>query len=114
MGDVVKAITEVIENKNPGDSYNYTPLHVAAYKGHLSVVKYLTQYIQDVNLKTDSYWSNTTPLHEASEGGSLAIVKYLIGKGADPTLKRSNGKTAYDLAVDEGHDGVANYLKQFI
>merc|ERR1712079_684187 len=65
--DVVKAITEVIEDKNPGDSHNYTPLHIAAYSGHLSVVKYLTQYIEDINLKTDSYWSNTIPLHEASE-----------------------------------------------
>ena len=48
------------------------------------------------------------------EGNYLAIVKYLIEKWADPALTRSDGVKAYDLAVDKGHDDVANYLKQFI
>lgn len=39
----------------------------------------------------------TTALMFAVKGQSLEIVKYLIDKGADTSLKKTNGKSAFDI-----------------
>jgi len=112
--ELVKAITAVVSDKNPKDSHGYTPLHAAASDGHLQVVKYLCEnFVNDVNIQMDSFWNRRTPLHKAAENGHLEVVKYLINKGADPKIKSSKNKTAYDLAIDGNHSDVSNYLQQF-
>merc|ERR1712061_626112 len=111
--DIVKAISKVLEDKNPGDGHNVTPFHLASYKGHLPVVQYLRQYVPDINIRTDDHWNNRTPLHWGPENGNLATVKYLIESGADPNLKSSTGQTAYDYAVSNEKNDTAQYLKQF-
>ena len=91
-----------------------TPLHLASLQGHLETVKYLCEnFVSNVNIKTDSYWDLRTPLHLASINGHLEVIKYLIKKGADPKIKSSDGKTAYDYAIDLNHSDVSNYLQQF-
>ena len=42
-----------------GDQYNNTPLHRAASKGHVKLVKLLLQYNVDVNYRDSQ---NSTPL----------------------------------------------------
>merc|ERR1712008_587243 len=112
--EVVKAITAVIRDKNPKDSHDWTPLHHAAWKGHLQIVKYLCEnFVSNVNIQTDSFWDLRTPLHEASRGGHLEIVRFLIKKDANPKIKLSDGKTAYDYAIGNNHSDVSNYLQQF-
>merc|ERR1712080_124164 len=111
--EVVKAISKVIVDKNPGDGHKYTPFHLASQNSHLPVVKYLINFVPDVDIRLDEYWDNTTPLHRTSQFGNLATVKYLIEKGADPKLKTKSGKTAYDYAVSKEKSDIADYLKQF-
>ena len=112
--EVVKAITAVIRDKNPKDSHDYTPLHLASEYGHLETVEYLCEnFVSNVNNQTDSFWYLKTPLHLASRNGHLEVIKYLIKKGADPKIKSSDGKTAYDYAIDKNHSDVSNYLQQF-
>ena len=112
--DVVKSITAEISDKNPKDSHDWTPLHHAALKGYLEIVEYLCEnFVSNVNIQTDSFWNLRTPLHYASRGGHLEVTKYLIRKGADPKIKSSDGKTAYDYAIDKNHNDVSNYLQQF-
>ena len=94
------------------DSHDFTPFHSASYNGHLQVVQFLRQFVQNVDIKTDSYWNNRTPLHAASLGGHIEVVKYLISQGADPRIKLNNNQTAYDLANENNHQEVANYLLQ--
>ena len=77
-------------------------------------MRYLGQYVTEIDIRTDSHWDNGTPLHEASLGGHLEVVRYLIEKGANPKLKTKAGKTAYDIAVDEGHSSISMFLKQSI
>ena len=111
---MVKAITAVISDKNPNDSHDITPLHLASLQGHLETVEYLCEnFVSNVNIQTDSYWYLRTPLHWASRGGHLEVIKYLIRKGANPKIKSSDGKTAYDYAIDNNHSDVSNYLQQF-
>ena len=52
----------------------------------------------------------STPLHHAAYGGYLDIVQLLIQKNATNGIKDNYGTDAYDLAVLNGHEEVANYL----
>jgi len=111
--EVVKAISKVIKQKNPGDSHKGTPFHLASEYGHLQILQYMIDFVPDIDIRTDEYWDNNTPLHRASIFGKLEIVKYLIEKGADPKLKSKSDKTAYDYAVENGKSEIEEYLKQF-
>jgi len=111
--EIVKAISKVIKQKNPGDSHNYTPFHSASNGGQLQILQYMIDFVPDIDIRTDEYWDNNTPLHRASIFGKLEIVKYLIEKGADPKLKSKSDKTAYDYAVENGKSEIEEYLKQF-
>ena len=81
--EVVKAITQVLDDKNPRDVHGLTPFHMAALNGHLPVVECLFQFVEDVDIKTDDYWDNETALLAASKRGHLDIVQFLTAKGAD-------------------------------
>ena len=74
--DIVTALVEVHRcSVFVKDEKNHTPLHYAAYQGHLEVVKYL-QWLDP--LGQDS--SSRTPLHYACQMGHLDITKYFIDK----------------------------------
>jgi len=77
-----------------------TPLFVAAYNGHLDIVKYLVGLGADVSSKTssetDRHLDGLTPLHGAIQQSrrnpeSLAIVRFLLESGADPSAVPSTG-----------------------
>ena len=74
--DIVTALVEVHGcTVFVKDQINHTPLHYAAYQGHLEVVKYL-QWLDP--LGQNSY--RETPLHYACQMGHLDITKYFIDK----------------------------------
>lgn len=54
---------------------NSTPLHFAAHRGHLNIVKLLLFTGADINAKEGNY-SKSTPLHWAAKGGHLEVVKH--------------------------------------
>jgi ankyrin repeat protein len=54
---------------------------------------------------------HTSPLHEAARGGHLETVRILLEHQADAGFRDSNGKTALDLAVENGHAAVAEMLQ---
>jgi len=110
---VVEAICNVLTDKNPSGSHNYTPLHQASEYGMLPVVKFLVSIIPNVDIRTDDSYYTRTPLHLAATNGHLDTVQFLIEKGADPKLKDKYGNTAYDYAVLKEKSDVADYLKKF-
>jgi ankyrin repeat protein len=47
----------------------------------------------------------------AARNGDEAIVDMLLLRGADPTRKSDDGKTAIDLAEENGHAALAGLLR---
>ena len=94
--------------------YGFSPLHIAAYKGHIDIVKFFVDRLEEVNpSSTDSRGSNWTPLHVAAANDQLSVVKYLTQKVSNPMVRDKFGKTSYDLALESGHTDVAEFLQQF-
>jgi ankyrin repeat protein len=127
------------DNCTTDDDYRNTPLILAAYKGHVEVVRVLLEgganvegtnkyqwttlhraaykghldvchLLLDWGAKVDPVdWVKETPLHFAACYGYLSVVKLLVEKGADG-LKNENGKTASDIARILRHSDVADWL----
>ena len=64
------------------DADGGTPLHVAAYRGHVAVVTTLVEAGAD---KEASAADGVRPLHEAACHGHVAVVKTLIELGVTKT-----------------------------
>jgi ankyrin repeat protein len=70
-----------------------TPLHQAAYRGHLGVVELLIVHGAEVNRRTNS---GVTPLDWAKRNGHSAVVRILLAHGARyGAAHRSNSGLAY-------------------
>lgn len=54
-----------------------------------------------------------TALHHAAKRGNDELVKFLLGRGADPSLKDSVGKTALEYAEEKGLSTTIALLENF-
>ena len=63
-----------MENKNPSDNLGWTPLHIAAENGHLDIVKYIVQDLDERNPKTIN---GETPISLARDINHHEIVTFL-------------------------------------
>lgn len=70
-------------------------IHVASYKGHVSVLKLLLQAGAN---KNKIGMLHQTPLLWATNLGRTDVVRALLDVGADKAVKDSRGKTALDIA----------------
>lgn len=80
----------------------------AIWLGDLELVKRWSDKV-GVNDTLDEY--KQTPLHVAAAFGRKDIIKYLLSKGADINAKITDGRTAYQLALDQGHPQAAELLE---
>ena len=84
-----------------------TPLHVAADRGYLGIVKFLLRHGANPNMKNDY---GNTPLHFAALYGHPEVVKLLIKHGADPNIKNNYGWTPLHDAAYNGRLDVVKLL----
>ncbi|XP_046555513.1 ankyrin repeat and KH domain-containing protein mask-like isoform X2 [Haliotis rubra] len=87
---------------------SWTPVMDAAWGGHRDVVKLLMKRGADVTL-VDEDGYNT--LHWACYSGDVGTVKLVLSRGLVDISARNNcGKTAADVARDEGHHQLVDLL----
>ncbi|XP_028812330.1 ankyrin repeat and death domain-containing protein 1A isoform X3 [Denticeps clupeoides] len=85
------------ENKN-----GLSLLHCAAQRGHIRVLEFIVEDLEDVQLdRADK--SGKTALHLAAEHGQLEVVEFLIGLGCAHSIKDKEDNTAQHLAAKHGH-----------
>ena len=75
------------------DKDGSTPLHCAAWKGNVDVVRILLDAGAPINdHNQNSHWG-TTPLHAAAHGNQRAVAELLLARGGDVKAKNLNGRT---------------------
>ncbi|KAL8275522.1 hypothetical protein Esti_000473 [Eimeria stiedai] len=76
----------------------YSPLHWAAFKGHIRILHLLLKAGLSPGV-TDAL--GNTILHQAAAGGCLEAVKAAVGVGVAVEARNARGHTAAELAADE-------------
>ncbi|KAI8498788.1 hypothetical protein Bbelb_232410 [Branchiostoma belcheri] len=84
-----------------------TPLHFAAYGGHVGVVELLLKAGAQVDSRD---LHDNTPLHEAAKGGHVGVVELLLKAGAQVDSRDEIGNTPLHKAASGGHVDVAELL----
>jgi len=101
IGDDIEAFSLLDMKWDPNmlDAAKAAPLHYAAYKGHLKVIKTLLRGGANKNMRDGD---GCTPLHHAAFHGHLAVVEYLCSKGVKLDLKDNEGGTPLHNAAAKG------------
>lgn len=89
------------------NKHGSTPLHLSAWKGHLSCCQFLLSCGVDVNATNNE---NTTPLHCAADGGHYEIIKLLVEAGAEVNSLDTYRYTPLHYSNRNGHHIGSLYL----
>ncbi|KAI9489636.1 hypothetical protein BDB00DRAFT_962087 [Zychaea mexicana] len=102
LPDPLKAVND------PHPSTGLTPIHFAASRGHVEIVRCL---VEDYHVSVDSRdKEGETPLLKASYAGHYHVVQYLLSKKANIHQKDKDGWTALHNACSRGYLPVARLL----
>lgn len=99
----------LIERGADVNKTGWTPLHYAATKGHISIIKLLLTHYAYIDAESPN---KTTPLMMAAMYGTFEAVKLLIEEGADVSLKNEQGLTAFDFAKRANREDSAALLEK--
>ncbi|XP_069315084.1 ankyrin repeat and death domain-containing protein 1A isoform X1 [Eulemur rufifrons] len=89
-----------------------TLLHCAAQRGHVPVLAFIMEDLEDVALDHADKLGRTA-FHRAAEYGQLDALDFLVGSGCDHSVKDKEGNTALHLAAGRGHVAVLQQLVDF-
>ena len=91
------------------DKDRSTPLHDAAYNGHVEIANLLLQNGAELNARRDN---GDTPLHDAADKGHVEITRLLLQNGAEVNSKSKWGNTPLHDAAWNGHEKISRLLLQ--
>lgn len=91
------------------DQPGWTPLHYAAFGGHVRICQFLIAEGASVNAPSAN---GTTPLMMAVREGRAETVKVLLDARADPNAKTDAGRTALQWATASGNTEIVDFLKR--
>lgn len=102
---MLDSIVALDQQRDPRDRVGgrqlWKPLHLAAHKGHVGVVKALLEKNASLAAKDDR---GRTPLHIAACCGREAIVSLLLESGANIDPEDNFGRTPLYLAAENNQD----------
>ncbi|MBC7682269.1 MAG: ankyrin repeat domain-containing protein [Ferruginibacter sp.] len=87
--------TQLIAKGADVNKTGWTPLHYAATRGHLDVIRLLLENFAYIDAASPN---GSTPLMMAAQYGTDDAVKLLLDEGADPLLKNQKSLSAIDFA----------------
>lgn len=102
----VKALGNVIDPLYESEGGSNL-LHYAASGTSLELAEKMSDFGISLN-KTNIY--GFTPLHNAVMQGNTEMVKLLVKKGSDINLRATDGRNAYNFAMDEENDEIMECL----
>jgi RNA polymerase sigma factor (sigma-70 family) len=91
-----------------------TPLHAALFGRQLDAARLLIDRGANVTLaRGGTGWKRAgwTALHYVARMGFSTLVEPLLERGADPSHRDEEGKTALDVAIDAQHHDIADVLR---
>ncbi|CZS93143.1 uncharacterized protein RAG0_03552 [Rhynchosporium agropyri] len=91
----------VIDTPSKGCSSGSTVMHIAARKGHHTIVRLLSECGVEVSARDNA---GETPLHLAAAYGHLEAIEVLLDAGAEIDAKNNRGHTPLSVAVSNGYD----------
>lgn len=86
-----------------------TALHMAVRSNRVAIVKTLLEAGADVNARNKCQF---TPLHDAAYDGDIPMIEILLSFHADLNAREMNGCTPTTIAMMQGHNAVADFLRQ--
>lgn len=88
----------------------WTPLHYAATKGHIEMMRLLMQHHAYLDAESPN---GTTPLMMAAHYGTPMATKLLLEEGADPRIKNQLGINALEFARKGNKPESMQYIEAF-
>jgi ankyrin repeat protein len=86
-------------------------LLVTAKGGNIERLKKRLVEGVDPNVQLAGFWDNSTALIKAVEANQIEAVRILLVAGADPYIKDAHGKTAFDIARENGYSAILELLE---
>ncbi|RMZ47393.1 NACHT and Ankyrin domain protein [Aspergillus flavus] len=101
VGKTKRLITQGAEIDANDNSFKFTPLHCAAYRGHDEMVSFLLDNGADGNAVTRN---GSTALHLATKYGQRKVMKVLLHRRVNSQIANEYGETGLQLAVGTESD----------
>ena len=95
------------EHINARSEVGFAPIHAAARKGHVDVLRLLLEHGADVDSQTVH---KQTPLHWAAWAAEVDVGQYLLDCGADINAQNKFHETPLYLAARDGRVGFTRML----
>lgn len=109
QSDMVNVLLNHGADINSTGYHNWTPLHIAASIGHLTLTQLCLARGANVAALTDTA---QTPLHKACSSKSLLVVEALLEAGADREAKNQRGMRAIHIAAHQNNLDLVRLLVQ--
>ena len=91
------------------DENELTPLHLAAYHGHVETAQALLEADAPIDTVCDAH-GGMTALHWATGQGHIDVVRLLLTKGAALAMRDAGGRTPIHYAASRGLSDVLKAL----